>query len=236
MCPAAVHTLKEQQRIVLDAATRLIQRTSLLDFTMGGLAKEAALSVGSIYKHMQTKEDVLIALNAEALEQRHKVYKKTFSLPLSTPERLMAASLFDYDLVNRTPFDEQLAMFCFNDAVLRRGSERWVSVMVERRFANIALFEQLMRDAIDAGELRHEGGPQPLLDRLYSGLWLLNVGHRTLASQTRGHDRSLSLLIERDSPIVGNLTLLINAFDWVDPLDEDGIDRAFEALEKNNLR
>jgi len=236
MCPAAVHTLQEQQRVILAAAARLVERTSLLDFTMAGLAKEAKMSVGSIYKHMQTKEDVLIALNTEALQHRHKVYKRAFTLPLTTPEKLMAASLFDYNVVNLTPFDDQLSMFVFNDAILDRGSERWISQMLEWRFANIGLFEGLMRNAVEAGELRHEGDPKTLLDQLYAGLWLLNVGHRDLASQSRGHNDALSLLIQRNSPIVENLRLLINAFDWCRPLDADGVERAFRALEDEGLR
>lgn len=236
MCPASVHTLQQQQALVLEAAAQLIERTSLLDFTMAGLAQEAGLSVGSVYKHMQSKEDVLIALNAHALEHRHSIYRRTFALPLSTPEKLMAASLFDYNLVNRTSFDDQLSLFVFNDAILNRGSERWISVMLEWRFANIALFEELIKAAIATRELHHHGDPQPLLDRLYTGLWLLNVGHRDLASQKRGHNKALTLLIERDSPILHNLRLLINAFDWAAPLDDDGVERAFVALEREGLR
>jgi AcrR family transcriptional regulator len=236
MCPAAVHTLREQESIILDAAARLVERTSLLDFTMSGLSKEAGLSVGSIYKHMQTKEDVLLSLNTEALMQRHGVYQRIFALPLSTPERLMGSSLFDCTIVNRTSFDDQLSMFVFNDAILNRGSERCVSRMLEWRFSIIGLFENLLRAAVTNSELRHEGDPQPLLDRLYSGLWFLNVGHRTVASQSRGHDESLSLVVGRESSLVGNLRLLINAFDWIEPLDDNGIERAFNALEKEGLR
>ena len=44
------------------------------------------------------------------------------------------------------------------------------------------------------------------------------------------------VLIERDSPMVDNLCLAINAFNWVKPLDGDGIERAFRELEKAGLR
>src|SRR5262249_40311344 len=163
--------------------------------------QEAGLSIGSIYKHMQSKEDVLIALNAEALKHRHGIYLRTFALALSTPEKLMAASLFDYKLVNRTSFDDQLSLFVFNDAILNRGSERWVSVLHEWRMANKKLFEDLMKSAIASSELRHDGDPQPVLDRLYTGLWLLQAGHRDIASQKRGRNKALTLLIQRHSPI-----------------------------------
>ena len=93
MMPAPKCTPKELERLVLDAATDAIEESSLLDFTMSDIAKRAGLSVGSIYKHVQSKEDVLVAIGTRMMANQHRVFGEVLALPLKTPERLIAVSL-----------------------------------------------------------------------------------------------------------------------------------------------
>lgn len=50
MAPAPKYSPEEELTRILAAAERCINDTSLLDFTMSALAKEAGISIGSVYK------------------------------------------------------------------------------------------------------------------------------------------------------------------------------------------
>ena len=61
MAPAPKYSPQEQEEIILNAAAECISQTSVLDFTMSAVSKAAKLSMGSIYKHVQCKEDIIFA-------------------------------------------------------------------------------------------------------------------------------------------------------------------------------
>ena len=56
MAPAPKYSLQQQEDMILSAAEKSIENSSLLDFTMSAIAKGAGLSMGSVYKHVQSKE------------------------------------------------------------------------------------------------------------------------------------------------------------------------------------
>ena len=76
MAPAPKHSPQEQEDLILEAAAQCIEETSLLDFTMSAISKKAGLSMGSIYKHIQSKEDVLVALGWRSLANLSEAFEK----------------------------------------------------------------------------------------------------------------------------------------------------------------
>ena len=74
MSPAPRYSPEEEQELVLDAAVGCIEESSLLGFTIGAIAKRAGLSVGSLYKHVQSKEDLLVALATRQARHTRQLY------------------------------------------------------------------------------------------------------------------------------------------------------------------
>lgn len=61
---------KEARRgAILDAARRLIDQDGFDGVTMSAVAKEAAVSKGTLYLYVRTKEELFLALFVEAMEQ-----------------------------------------------------------------------------------------------------------------------------------------------------------------------
>jgi AcrR family transcriptional regulator len=80
--PAIQTTYEHQEEAILEAAARCIEASSLLDFTMAAISKEVGLSMGSIYKHIQSKEDVLLALGTRSRLHFGALVRKVIALPL----------------------------------------------------------------------------------------------------------------------------------------------------------
>lgn len=70
MAPAPKYSAEQQEEMILSSAAQAIEETSLLDFSMSSVAKLAGLSMGSVYKFVQCKEDVLIALATQMFQKK----------------------------------------------------------------------------------------------------------------------------------------------------------------------
>ena len=78
MAPAPKYSPQEQEEIILNAAAECIAETSLLDFTMSSISKAAKLSMGSIYKHVQCKEDIIFALATSVFQFQSNIFSQIF--------------------------------------------------------------------------------------------------------------------------------------------------------------
>ena len=130
MAPAPKFSCEDQEKMILSAAVTVIEKTSLLDFSMSAIAKLAGLSMGSVYKFVQCKEDVLIALATKVYQERQQVFIQVLSLPLTTPERIIANSLLDFSKVQMYSFDDQLESIVNTRAMMQRCSPRWLDQMI----------------------------------------------------------------------------------------------------------
>lgn len=233
MCPAAKHSPAEQEQLILTAAAEVIEQSSLMDFTMSAIAKTAGMSMGSIYKHVQTKEDVLIALDVMLLKRELKVYQQLSDLPLTTPEKLIASCLFDYGKTTLYAFDVQLDLLVGNEAIINRGSPTWVERMHQEGMAIGDFFNDMLLQAQQSGEMTPQGDPVQEVEDLSLGLWALDVGNMrvSLAGCT-----GFVPPFEIKCPQIGNTKRFINSFDWRKPLDDEGIERASESLKAAGLR
>ncbi|SHK64459.1 transcriptional regulator, TetR family [Pseudonocardia thermophila] len=107
--PEAISDARAQwrRRQIVDAASRLLERTDFHSMSMQELAKEAGVSVGLIYQYVPSKEDVLLLLFLDILE----AYRR------EVPEAMAGVE----DLVER----------------LVAGFRAYSTVMAERRFLTV---------------------------------------------------------------------------------------------------
>ena len=241
MAPAPKFSPREQEQIILDAAVICIEESSLLEFTMSAISKTAGLSMGSIYKHVQCKEDIIFALAAKVYRHRSRLFKQIMEMSLTTPEKIMAIMLLHPTKIELFSFDNHLEAFSANELVIRRASERWTEQMIKAGEECEETFNNCMYRAAETGELQHSAGLDELIDEINLGGWALTVGfeHVKRVTQIRniseGTD-SLSEAVEIDSPIVRSLQRLLNAYQWQTPLNNAGIVKVSELLTEHNLR
>ena len=238
MAPAARYSLEEEETRVLDASAKCIRESSLLDFKMSAIAKEAGISVGSVYKHVRSKEGVLVALAIRDAEFSQTLIAKVLSSPLTGPERLLCPVLLDPNKIYQEPFGMHLEMLISNEALLNRASPQWVEKLniVDRKMEQLFV-ESLVGDEIDAeGE-----GREKLVEELMVGLWSMHVGfiqvalHRS-AIRPDESSHSLPFPLPTDHSLVNNAFMLLNGYPWKTPLTREGIEKTSNELIALGLR
>ncbi|MCJ8296879.1 MAG: TetR/AcrR family transcriptional regulator [Colwellia sp.] len=240
MAPAPRFSAEEQEKLIICAAIKAIEDSSLLDFSMSAIAKLAGLSMGSVYKFVQCKEDVLIALATRMYQERQSVFKKVLALPLTTPERIIAASLLDFSKVQMYNFDNQLESIVNTEAMMKRCSQRWLTQMIACGERCQTMFQQFMQAASDSGELTSGNRD---IEEINLGTWSLSVGyfqtvrlhHCRLNNQEESSTDEM-LALASDDLHIRTMQRLVNSYDWQKKIADDDIKKVCLTLSNAGLR
>ena len=241
MAPAPKYSPQEQEDIILNAAVDCINESSLLDFTMSSISKAAGLSMGSIYKHVQCKEDIIFALATKVFRHNSNNFKKVLKLPLTTPEKLVAISLLSPEKNALFPFDSHLESFAANEVVIASASPLWTERMIKAHEECEKVFNECMTHAAQSGEIILGNNPEQLIEEINLGGWALYSGYQYVArvvqirNISEGTD-SLNEPLALDSTPIRSVQRFLNAYQWKTPLDAEGIAKAAELLTEQNLR
>jgi AcrR family transcriptional regulator len=248
MAPAPRFSSEEQERLIICAAIKAIEESSLLDFSMSAIAKLAGLSMGSVYKFVQCKEDVLIALATRMYQERQCVFKKVLALPLTAPERIIATSLLDFSKVQMYSFDSQLESIVNTEAMMKRCSERWLTQMIACGKRCQTMFQQFLQTAADSGELT--SGSRDI-EEINLGTWSLSIGyfqtvrlhqcwHNDLDENTDEindeSNENKSLVLAANNAHIRTMKRLINTYDWQQSISDDDIEKVCLHLIAAELR
>jgi len=209
---------------------------------MASIAREAELSMGSVYKHIKTKEDVLVALATNMFKNLYQVFVQILALPLAMPERLLAISLMTPAKFQLYSFDAHLEMLIGNEAVLKRASTGWIEKMVSVDQSLEALFTNAVSSAVDSGELALAGQCREVVEEeILVAIWSMNVGFSQVAFQRHarglvGTPAELPFPLATDDPFIKTVQRLLNTYQWQQPLTEQSIKILCDVLEQEGLR
>jgi AcrR family transcriptional regulator len=241
MAPAAKYSSEEQEAMILEAAAECIVESSLMDFTMSSVAKKAGLSMGSVYKHVQSKEDLILALANVSFRHQSAVFSQVLSLDMPTPSKIVAIALLSPHKIQHFEFDAALQAFAVNEAVIKRASKNWTDRLVLAHAACENQFTKAVQKGIEAGELEHKQGLDALIAELNVGCWALMVGFENVQRITEfrqivnGTD-SLKEPLAIDSAAIKNLVRLVNSYPWKEPFQQSSLTTLTETLAALGLR
>ena len=239
MPPAPRFSAAEEEALVLQAAAQCIQETSLLDFKMSAISKAAGISMGSVYKHVKSKEDVLIALATKMCRNTQTIMSNIMSFELSGPEKLISLALVNPMKIHKEPHGVHLEMLIGNAAILSRASAHRVETLaaldqnIEQIFIDTLLQDQ---DLMAAPAEKHA-----IIERLMIGLWSICVGFQQVAYQRAARQINpqpipLPFPLPLDHDLINNAALIINGQPWRKPLTNAGIAQAAKQLEQHQYR
>jgi AcrR family transcriptional regulator len=207
---------------------------------MSSIAKSAGLSMGSVYKFVQCKEDLLIALATKMYQEKYRIFSQVLALSLTTPERIIALSLLDFSKVQMFSFDDQLESIVNTRAIMKRCSQRWLDYMINCSKVCEDSFQVLLQTAVDTKEL--QSGINAT-EQISIGAWSLNVGyfqtvrihHGRNTNQENEIQESIASL-STDNVHILNLQRFINTFDWKQKVSKQDIEKVAQQLVISELR
>ncbi|TWX58514.1 TetR/AcrR family transcriptional regulator [Colwellia hornerae] len=240
MAPAPKFSLEEQEKLILFAAVAAIEKSNLLDFSMSSIAKSAGLSMGSVYKFVQCKEDLLIVLATKMYQEKHRVFSQVLALPLTTPERIIALSLLDFSKVQMFSFDDQLESIVNTRSIIKRCSQRWLDYMINCSRVCEDSFKVLLQTAVDTNELQSDVND---MEQINIGAWSLTVGyfqtvrlHHDRNSKQDNESQACIASLSTDNVHILNLQRFINTFNWRQKVSKEDLEKIVQQLTTSELR
>ncbi|MCG7584340.1 TetR/AcrR family transcriptional regulator [Photobacterium sp. OFAV2-7] len=222
--PAPKHTFAEQEQLILDAAAQCILDSSLIDFKMSAIAKNAGLSMGSVYKHIQSKEDVLVALSVRLDNQASSVIRKILALPYSLPAKIVAINLVSQEAMYSYPFGYQLLAMLNSKDLLAKASDKWLTKLSLISMEIRSQFQDALRESVRTEELLcAEDEKEALIEEFMMLHWAVNIGYPQILNQP--HDTyineaktNVNVPLTLDHPLVRATIRMTNSYPWKEPI------------------
>ncbi len=239
--PAPKHTFAEQEKMVLDAAAQSILDSSLLDFKMSAIAKNAGLSMGSVYKHIQSKEDVLVALSVRMDTNAVKVMEQVLALPFSLPVKIVSLNLVSQQAMYQYPFAYQLLGMTNNRALLEKCSENWRLKLRQVSEKIRSCFEQALIESVNTAELICDEDSEALIEEFMLMQWATSIGFPQIVNHpydtymtTEKKNANVSLSL--DHPLIRASIRLTNSYPWKQPVTRGDLSKIEKVLIELSLR
>ena len=145
------HKLREEN--IIATASDMISEEGFFNLRMTDLAKKSEISVGTLYVHFESKEDLLIGIGIHSIRKRYELFKFVQEKYSDPVERLCAILICDHILnekIGELSEIERLAQF---PSVWKRASYRRMEEM-NLLCQNIGEFVRaIIETALESGEL-----------------------------------------------------------------------------------
>ncbi|WDT87557.1 TetR/AcrR family transcriptional regulator [Alteromonas sp. 009811495] len=241
MAPAPKFSVEEQQVKIVNAAIECILTSSVTSFTMANVASKAELSMGSVYKHFQCKEDIVMALAHQSFSHISTVFQRVFDLALTTPEKVIAICLLSPEKMQCFPFANELESFATNDAVIQKASAQWTQKMIDAGARCEQTFKARLSDGITADEFKDAVNVEEFIEEITVSGWAMNVGYEQVLRVQQSRQivegtASIMAPLSPSDPLIRSMIRLINSYPWRHPLTQDAVTRVVNLLTELHFR
>jgi AcrR family transcriptional regulator len=145
--------IEGRERLFLHKAQDLVARDGLLNLQMCRVAESCEYSVGTLYQHFASKEDLLVALLTERVGERAELFRCAAAWEASPRDRMFAIAAADRIFVQRHPEHFRVAQFATTEVVWGAASEgrRQAYLRAQRPLGEIVF--SIVQEAIESGDL-----------------------------------------------------------------------------------
>jgi AcrR family transcriptional regulator len=200
---------RAREQLILKTARGLIQEQGFLDLKMSQLAEAVEYSVGTLYSHFETKEDILVALAVQSIKQRARLFKLVSQAERSSRDRIYGILIARLVLAESDPDTFDIERLASSPSIWKHAAEKRYAEMVTMEQRCSRLVSNIIKDAFAAGDLTAD---QLCEADIIFGLWSITVGfHRLVQSFD---DASQVGLANPHQAVKTNYRLLLDGYGW----------------------
>lgn len=169
--------LIRRENLILQTARSLILKKGFLGLKMSELAEAVEYSVGTLYAHFETKEDLLVALAVQSIGQRAALFEQVRQAERPSRDRIYGILIARLLLSERSPERFDIERLASSPSVWKRATQPRYQKMVamEQRCSNLVL--EIIQDGIATAELSADAvGAADII----FGLWSMSIGFHRL--------------------------------------------------------
>lgn len=169
--------IAQREQLFLDSARELIQQDGLLNLSMAKIASSCDYSVGTLYQHFASKEDLLLALATINERIRLELFRRVVEWDAPTRDRMFGLPVADMQFVKMYPEHFRLAQFVYTEVVWGATSQSRRQQALDGSRPIGEVVAALVQEAVDCGDLDIKG-LKP--NELAMALWTQTLGTHNL--------------------------------------------------------
>lgn len=180
-------TRKERERLereakILDLAQSMLRQVGYHGLSMDRIAAEMEYSKGTIYQHFPNKEEIILALANQALEQRIAMFQQAATCSPKSRERIAGIGAAAEEFVERYPQHFAVEQIIRSASMWEKTSEERRNFMRSCEQRCLQIVSGVVRDGVAQGDLGLPANTTP--EELVFGLWSLNFGAYTVITSS----------------------------------------------------
>lgn len=183
--------LRERESRILELARPMIAGGGMAALSMEAIASELKLARGTVYNHFPNKEEIILALAIQAVEQRLAIFNEAVTMRGTPRERVAAIGIGCEVFADHFPELFRVEYIIRHDLVWEKTSPRRQSLLRSCEGRCMHTVAGVVRDAIANGDLQLKTNSQ--IEDIVFGLWSLVYG---------------SLLLEMTSPSLADIGIV----------------------------
>jgi AcrR family transcriptional regulator len=215
---------QERECLFMDRARELIREEGLLNLQMSRLAEKCEYAVGTLYKHFESKEDLLLALMTYDTRQHVELFQRVARWDASPRDKMFAIGVANMIFVRLNPEHFRLAQYVLCEVVWRAATAERRQEFFEINAPIAEIVVAIVEAAIKAGDLELRGFRA---EELTTGLWALTIGTHNLV-----HAEGVLEDFNVHDPyrlMCRHMQVMLNGYGWK-PLADIGDDAALDRL------
>jgi len=175
--------LREQE--IVGESIRLFSQQGFLGVRMSDIAKQSGYSMGTIYSHFESKEDLLVACAHALTEDHQRMFRMVREEPIPAMEQIISLVQGVWLVATRFPDLVEIENLSRMPSVWQRATEQRVSRYdhlhqeLAEWIRNMAL--EALPESIDEYAELDQADQLEIADYLTHGLWGLSVGLSSIA-------------------------------------------------------
>jgi len=120
-----------REQLFLNKARDLVCAEGLLQLQMTRLAEECDYAIGTLYQHFGSKEDLIVALLTDRVDERTELFRRAAAWDASSRDRMFAVAAAEALFVQRNPEYFKIAQLALTQVI-------WSAASVSRRHEYLA--------------------------------------------------------------------------------------------------
>ena len=165
---------EERDRLIREAAERLLAERGLHGFSMDDVAEAIEYSKGTVYLHYTNKEDALVAGCADAMGRLAGWLERAAAYEGSSRERMAAIVESHAQFVRVRPVDFSIVPIMHSPTVLEKAAPERIRAIDAARARSMAACTGIVREAVAVRDLVLAPSTRP--EDVTFALWSLLLG------------------------------------------------------------
>jgi len=200
---------EEREKLILETARRFIQDIGFLGLTMSELADAVEYSVGTLYRHFETKEDLLVAMAVQSIDKRAHMFEQIKQLDRISRDRIYGILIVRLLVAETEPETFDIERLASSPSIWTRANAERYRAMVDMEQRCSGIVADIIAEAKVGGELDAE---RTTTEDIIFGLWSISIGfHRLMQSFD---DVQQVGLLNAETAFKKNYCMLLDGYSW----------------------